>query len=154
MGNLIYIDDGYSEIENTIKEYEDGVYSIGYTREYITAFCGGVFLCDFNYSYALHREMQFVRSVEDIPFHLKQFFKRFYAACMDDIAKDYGSKDRYNLQATWWEIDSRPMYWAGKLYGVKVGRSVINPNSGNLVGQFTTTLNKRRIEAYRKETGQ
>jgi hypothetical protein len=154
MEKLEWIDDGYTETEWVRKEFRDGVYAIEYNREYITAFCGGVFLCDFSYNYALDRATYLARSLDDVPDDVKLFFKKFYVACMEDIAKDYSNENRYNLRATWWEIDRRAMYWAGKLYGVKVGRDVVNPNSGNTAGQFTTTLNKRRIQAYRKETGQ
>lgn len=150
---LEYIDSGTNDLEWERFRYTHNNFEMEWTEEYITAFCGGTLLCDFSYSYNMEMEARDMARGEPMSAGLEEFFKRWWVAMARQMTSQYeDSLGHYTHKVTWWEIDRRPMYWAGKtLFKCGVGRDGINPNSDNLAGQFTSTLNYKRVIRYEEE---
>jgi hypothetical protein len=153
----------------------EGTYSLGFRSEYITAFCGARFACDFSYSYPLSRD---VRDVEDYeyaqrngvsyPLSRKEYLqkllrlRKFFKAVMLNIAEDAVAyydgdlnrsywKRKGEMRVQLWEIQGRPMYWASsRILKLKKVEEFNNPNSNNDAAMFIGPLDWDKVESYKR----
>jgi hypothetical protein len=149
-------------------------YSLSFRSEYITAFCGGRFVCDFTYNYPLTLDTTLVRGYEEDRkreaftsiehsryLELRRKLRKFYRAVWLSISEEAVSYYEEGSRSFWikkgdmriqlWEVRERPMYWAARaVYGMKQAAKFNNPNSGNDVGMFIGPVDWARTERWKK----